>query len=224
MFIDKYLSWDFHISNLSKKLSRAIGILSKLRYHAPQKGCLMVYNSIFHTHMVYGCNLWGLSTEKNIQKIEVLQKKCIRVLAFAPFNSHTNHLFSDLKILKIRDIIECQQLRVSYDYSTNRLPRDLMDLFSFRNEVQSTNLVLKSASDNLFYLPRTKSKTYGNKSIKYRCGEIWNKFEINGFLIPDLKSISDSKAIALHEIKNRIHLMKTLKKHFLYEYSLELES
>ena len=74
MYIDKYLSWDFHISELSKKLSKANGILSKLRYNAQLNSCLMVYNSIFHTHLVYSCNLWGLSSEENIQKIEVLQE------------------------------------------------------------------------------------------------------------------------------------------------------
>ena len=37
IYIDKYLSWDYHISELSKKLGRANGILSKLRYNALKK-------------------------------------------------------------------------------------------------------------------------------------------------------------------------------------------
>ena len=35
MYIDKHLCWDTHIFHLSKKLSRANGILSKLRHNAP---------------------------------------------------------------------------------------------------------------------------------------------------------------------------------------------
>ena len=35
MYIDKHLTWDHHISELSKKLSKANGILSKIRYNAP---------------------------------------------------------------------------------------------------------------------------------------------------------------------------------------------
>ena len=35
MYIDKHLSWNFHIFQLSKKLSRANGILSKLRHSVP---------------------------------------------------------------------------------------------------------------------------------------------------------------------------------------------
>ena len=65
----------YHIHELSKKLSRANGILSKLRYNAPFPICLQVYYSIFYSHLIYGCNLWGLTTDENIEKIEILQKK-----------------------------------------------------------------------------------------------------------------------------------------------------
>ena len=47
MYIDKYLSWTCHIQQLSKKLSRANGILSKLRHNAPIGIRLQVYYAIF---------------------------------------------------------------------------------------------------------------------------------------------------------------------------------
>ena len=59
MYIEKYLSWSLHISQLSKKLSRANGILSKLRYNAPLDVCLQVYYAIFYSHLIYGCNIWA---------------------------------------------------------------------------------------------------------------------------------------------------------------------
>ena len=37
VLIDENLSWDYHISELSKKLSRANGIIIKLRHYTPQK-------------------------------------------------------------------------------------------------------------------------------------------------------------------------------------------
>ena len=92
MYIDKYLSWNFHIQQLSKKLSRANGILSKLRHNVPIEACLQVYYAIFYSHLVYGCNVWGLTTEENFKKIEILQKKCVRIMSFSDFNSHTNQL------------------------------------------------------------------------------------------------------------------------------------
>ena len=47
MFIDKKLNWNQHVHNLSIQLSRANGILSKLRYNASLDICLQVYYAIF---------------------------------------------------------------------------------------------------------------------------------------------------------------------------------
>ena len=119
MYIDKYLSWIFHIQQLSKKLSRANGILSKLRHNASIDTCLQVYYAIFYSHLIYGCSLWGLTTDENLNKIEVLQKKCLRIMTFSDFNSHTNPLFIDLKLLKVRDVIKSQQLKLVYELFDN---------------------------------------------------------------------------------------------------------
>ena len=71
---DKYLSWNYQIDHLSKKLSRANGILSKLCNNASIETTLQVYYAIFYSHLIYGCNIRGLTTEENLNKIEVLQK------------------------------------------------------------------------------------------------------------------------------------------------------
>ena len=76
MYIDKYLSWDFHIHEFSKKLSRANGILSKVRYNASSETCLQVYYAIFFSHLIYGCKISGVLHTQELNKIEVLQKKC----------------------------------------------------------------------------------------------------------------------------------------------------
>ena len=110
MFIDKFLNWNHHVNNLSKQLSRANGVLSKLRHNASLDICLQVYYGIFFSYLIYGCNLWGLTSEENICKIEVLQKKCVTIMSFAPFNAHTNDLFIELGLLKVRDIISISQL------------------------------------------------------------------------------------------------------------------
>ena len=113
MFIENYLSWNYHILQLSKKLSRANGILSKLRHYASIEICLQVYYAIFYSRLIYGCNIWGLTSEENLKKIEILQKRCIRIMTFYDPRSYTNPLFIKLKVLKVREIIKLQQLKTS---------------------------------------------------------------------------------------------------------------
>ena len=108
MYIDKHLCWDTHIFHLSQKLSRANGILSKLRHNAPRIVCLNVYYALFYPHLIYGCNIWGITTEENLDKVVKLQKKCVRIITFSDFDSHANPLFIDLEILKVHDVIKLQ--------------------------------------------------------------------------------------------------------------------
>ena len=75
MYIDRHLNWNNHICELSKKLSRANDILSKLRYNESLEICLQVYYAILYSHLTYGCNAWGFTSQENIRKIEILQKK-----------------------------------------------------------------------------------------------------------------------------------------------------
>jgi hypothetical protein len=177
MFIDKHLNWNQHIHELSKKLSQANGILSKLRYNSPIEVCIQVYYALFYSNLIYGCNAWGVTSEENIKSIEILQRKCIRILTFAPFNSHvTNQTFIDLKLLKIRDIIKFYQLKLIYDFQCTSLPTDLMHLFQLSGEVRTNAIAsLNSIDKKLLYIPKFNTITYGKQSLRYLCPKLWNE-------------------------------------------------
>ena len=222
MYLDSYLSWEYHIHELSKKLSRANGILSKLRYNAPFHVCLQVYYAIFYSFLIYGCNVWGLTTKENIEKIEVLQKKCVRILTFSPFNSHTHDIFKDLGVLKVRDVIEMHQLKLVFDFFNCGLPSDLMTLFTPASVVHPTQ-VLNSSLNNLLYIPKINTTTYGNKSLKYQCAILWNKCFKNGSV--QVKDPSQPNShIRLSNIKSKFNFNNALKRHFLYQYSVDDDS
>ena len=217
MYLDKYLSWNYHLENLCQKLSRANGIISKLRHNVPIEICLQVYYAIFYSYLTYGCILWGLTVEENLKKIEVLQKKCLRIMTFSDINSHSNPLFLNLGLLKVRDIVKLQQLTLVYDYFGGSIPQDLQNLFSTNTDIDITNLRLRSGNKGLLHIPAIKTVTYGNKSIKYHCSKLWNETFRNG-----IRMDSNLKHnVNFHQIKSKNHLKRVLKKHFFYNYSLE---
>ena len=121
LHIDDRLSWDFHIKQLAVKLSWANGILSKLRYYAPKETLIQVYNSIFYSHVLYGCPSWSLTSMKNLNTISVLQNKCLRIMNFAPFRSSTNELFKNDSILKVCDILDIEKRKVAFDFNCLRI-------------------------------------------------------------------------------------------------------
>ena len=80
IFIDNNFSWDYNTIQLSIKLSQTNGILSKLRHFTPLSSLISVYYSLFYSHVTYGCSVWSLTKMLNINKINILQKKCIRII------------------------------------------------------------------------------------------------------------------------------------------------
>ena len=210
MYLDKYLSWNFHILQLNKKLSRANGILSKLRYYAPLDICIQVYYAIFYSHLIYGCNVWGLTSEENLTKIEVLQRKCLRIITFSDFRSHTNHLFLKHKILKVREIIKLHQLQLLYNFLDNSLPTDLNKLFNLNESVH------RHQTRQVFHIPGVNTSTFGINSIKFRCPDLWNNIWKNGISIDN----DHKNNITFGHIYSIYQFKRLLKKHFLYQYSL----
>ena len=51
VFLDDRLSWKIHIDKLSKKLSRAYGMVYKLRHYIPLSSLKLVYYGLFHSHL-----------------------------------------------------------------------------------------------------------------------------------------------------------------------------
>ena len=211
IYIDKYLSWNVQVLQLSKKLSRANGILSKLRYYVPFETCLQVYYALFYSHLIYGCNVWGLTSNENINKIEILQRKCLRIITFSDFRSHTNHLFIKHKILKVRDIINLQHLLLLFKFLDNSLPTDLITLFKLNAEIH------RYQTRQVFHIPGVDTSTYGINSIKFHCPVLWNKTWTHGVATDGEKSnVSFNHIHSVHQFK------RTLKKHYLYNYTLSI--
>ena len=77
MYIDKYLNWNQHIRELSKKLSQANGILSKLRYNASIEVCISdISDGGTVTQTVSKRVLYALN-QKTLVMVEVVEVACV---------------------------------------------------------------------------------------------------------------------------------------------------
>ena len=61
VYLDASLNGNYHCSLLVRKLKRANGILSQTRHYVPSEELLSIYQAIFSSHLVYGCQIWGQS-------------------------------------------------------------------------------------------------------------------------------------------------------------------
>ena len=99
------LSWQPHFDALVTKLSRAARLLSKIRYYVPKYLLRTIYFSIFNSHMLYTCQIWGQNKGK-IKKISELQDKPIRIINFKLKNYPVAELYKNSRILKHSDYMK----------------------------------------------------------------------------------------------------------------------
>ena len=98
--IDSNLNWKAHLSAVSTKVSRIIGLLHKLKYVFPSYILRMIYNSIILFHFNYSLLGWGCKC----QNIEILQKNAISIVHFRSPIARTEPIFKAMNQLKLSDI------------------------------------------------------------------------------------------------------------------------
>ena len=103
ILIGSYLNWSYHTDIIASKLSRAIGMLSKIRHYVPKGTLHEIYYGIFSPILTYSCQVWGQIQNKHINRVLKLQDKAIRVINFAQHNESRSPLYKNSKVLKFND-------------------------------------------------------------------------------------------------------------------------
>ena len=93
VLIDKNLTWKYHIDAVTAKISKTVGLISKLRHSIPRHILLYIYQTLIHLHLNYGIAAWGGASKTSLNKILTLQKKVLRMMYFTYIREHAIPLF-----------------------------------------------------------------------------------------------------------------------------------
>lgn len=177
IILDNKLNWKAHITELRKKLGRAVGMLYKIRAYCPTSVMRSLYFSLFNSHLTYGLTVWSSASNSEINKIKSLQKKAIR--AIIKHKTHEDSItrrdFYDLKILSVDDQIILQKSSLMWDFDHNVLPSSLAECFTRSSRVHS--YCTRGASRGSLYHKRVNTLKYGIKSFKYQGAKILNNLK-----------------------------------------------
>ena len=68
VYIDENLSWKNHIDSVITKISKTIGMLSKLRHYIPYSALTNIYNTLITPYLSYGLISWGHACKSHLYK------------------------------------------------------------------------------------------------------------------------------------------------------------
>ena len=155
---DQHMSWNAHINKISVKMTKTIGILSRLKHFLPQKILLMIYNSLILPHIQYGILCWGYK----IDRILKLQKRALRLITNSKYNAHSEPLLKTLKCLNVSDLFKLKILKFYYKLEKGTIPHYFQNMFITITSTHSYHTRFRHLPD----LPQSITTT-GSNCIRY---------------------------------------------------------
>ena len=202
LILDYELNWKAHITELSKKLARAVGLMYKIRHFCPEEIIKTLYFSIFNSHLSYGLPVWGSGNKDNMRKIQILQNQALRaMIKGTDFETNTEQIRFDGKILSVSDLFYYQISSLMWDYDHNALPPSLSDLFRKSNSVHG--YPTRMATRGKLHIRKMSTTKYGN----------------NSFCYVGTKALNELKNLEIYNnAKSKSNFLTSLKRELISEY------
>ena len=96
-----------------------------------------LYYTLVYAYFHY-CNIiWANNYPSRLTRIEILQKRAVRIIAKIQYRDSTVNFFKELKILKIKEINELEMSLFMFKLYNNQVPINLTGVFSVNSQIHS---------------------------------------------------------------------------------------
>ena len=168
--IDHNLSFDNHMDIVIKKISKSLGILKRVSQFVPLQSRITLYNTIVLPHFDYCTTIWDMSSSKQINRLQILQNRGMKIVLQCHRRTHICDRLSKLKWLNVRQ-------RLFY----------LKSIFMYKIVNKLTPLYLSNMATPVTHSHNTRSKDTNSlarclchpKSIMFSGFQLWNSLPTN---------------------------------------------
>ena len=121
------------VQKVKTQLSRACGILSKLKHYTTPPVLKVVYNSLTHPYLNYSILNWGLASNATIQPLVRLQNKAIKIINPTNTGSLEEHC-QHLNILCLPKLYSFSVGKFMHSYHIKLLQIILMNILFYSGQ------------------------------------------------------------------------------------------
>ena len=193
-----------------KKISRAIGLMYKIRPFVNKKTVIMLYYSLLFSHLNYAIEVWGSTHNIYLNRILILQKRAVRLISFCDRRREdfsfpsSDPLFYNLNIHKVQDIFVLRIAKFIFNCLIKITPLNFHKWFKLTILVHRYNTrskyvdIEKSIPTRTLFVPSARTSYYGLKLIKVLGPKLWNN-------LPSLLRVGDiSFPIFIKKLKKNL--------------------
>ena len=141
--------------------------MNRLKRYLPISAMKFMYDSLILSHLQFGITNWGFEWDR----ISKLQKRALRIMTNSKYNAHTEPLFKQLYLLKVKDIFDVQCPKFWYKFVNEKFPNYFRDMLKYNYELHETGT---RSHDQLHSYP---TRTSGARNVlRHHIPELLNKF------------------------------------------------
>lgn len=118
--LDDDLGWGAHVDHVKSKIIPLTGALQRCKHFLTDNAKYKIYNAYFLSVLRYLLVVWGSCGVTVFNKIKVLQNKVLKILFNLEWRTHSDLLYSTLKITKINTILKIEQSKFIYRIINNK--------------------------------------------------------------------------------------------------------
>lgn len=190
--VDDNLNFSNHISDLCKKASRKVGVLTRLRNLIPCSAKLTIYKTSILPCLSYCHIVWHFCKASDRRKVERVQERALRAV-------YRTKTYSYETLLKMAELPSLYNRRLQdiaiymYKVKNGLAPNSFNEIFSLKQSPYN----LRNSD---FNLPIFNTIKYGKHSLRYFGPMLWTKLNDGIKNLPSL--ISFKKAVRKIDIQS----------------------
>jgi hypothetical protein len=172
LMIDECLNWKSHISALSNKIAKNIGVINRIKLFLNKPTLKTLYFTLIHPHLLYCIMLWGNARKTTLESLVKLQKRGVRLITGSVYRAHTCPLFKSLCMLKINDLYTCEIASFMFKLVNNQLPSCCSDYII---TATANRYALRQGND---FILEFAVSTCRQNSIAYTGPRVWKTIPV----------------------------------------------
>ena len=129
----------------------------------------MIYHSIFHPHLSYGCSIWASNFIPCCKRIQIIQIKAIAIIS--PLQ-HSDNINLHFKLTKIFDVSKTRDFQITifcFKCFNNLFPSSCENLFTLNQDLHTYET--RNSCHIVHETPSTKRAPF---LIRFFAPAIWN--------------------------------------------------
>ena len=168
---DSTLSMQDHVSSICRSCYCHIRNLGKIRSSLTKDAAINLVHAFISSRLDQMNSLLFGVPKYLIQKLQKIQNNSARIVSRSKRREHITPILKDLHWLPVQQRIDFKITLLVFKSLTGLAPgylRDLLDLYEPTRTLRSIGL-------SLLKIPKSRTKTYGDRSFKVSGPRLWNK-------------------------------------------------